>query len=228
MPEIPDVVTLTTISSDWGNDIRDRTVQRYSSVSNRSSEHASPTAGDLSYLEDTGDVAVYHGGLWKVPVPVGALIMFGSSASAPDGWLLCNGAAVSRTTYAVLFGVIGTNYGVGNGSTTFNVPDLRQRFPLGVAASGTGATLGETGGTIGHVHAGPSHTHTVDPPNTQTADNINTVGLNAAVGGINTQVAQDDHPHTVNIAEFNTGASGTGNTNAANPPFVTVHFLIKI
>src|SRR5688572_23860876 len=65
-----------------------------------------------------------------------------------DGWLLCNGSQVSRVTYASLFGVIGTTHGVGDGSTTFNLPDIRGRFPLGVAASGTGSTLGATGGSI--------------------------------------------------------------------------------
>lgn len=84
-----------------------------------------------------------------------------SAAAAPSGFLLCDGAAVSRTTYAALFAVIGITYGSGDGSTTFNLPDLRQRFPLGKAASGTGSTLGGTGGNIDHTHTGPSHTHTV-------------------------------------------------------------------
>jgi microcystin-dependent protein len=82
---------------------------------------------------------------------------------------MCDGSAVSRETYAALFAVISTTYGAGNGSTTFNVPDMRQRFPLGKAASGTGATLGSTGGAINHTHTGgtisgstaneSSHTH---------------------------------------------------------------------
>ena len=91
-------------------------------------------------------------------VPAGVITMFGAAA-APAGWLLCDGTAVSRTTYAALFAVIGTTFGVGDGSTTFNVPDLRGRFPLGKAAAGTGSTLGGTGGTLEHTHTGPSHTH---------------------------------------------------------------------
>ena len=66
---------------------------------------------------------------------------------------MCNGAAVSRTTYSALFAGIGTTYGPGDGSTTFNVPDLRQRFPMGKANSGTGSTLGGTGGAIDHSHS---------------------------------------------------------------------------
>jgi len=60
----------------------------------------------------------------------GVILPYGG-ASAPTGFLLCDGSAVSRTTYATLFGVISTTYGAGDGSTTFNVPDLRSSFPLG-------------------------------------------------------------------------------------------------
>jgi microcystin-dependent protein len=97
------------------------------------------------------------------PVPVGGIIAYGGTA-APTGYLLCNGALISRATFADLFTAIGEAYGAGDGSTTFGLPDLRQRFPLGLAASGTGNTLGGTGGLIDHVHTGPSHTHatTVD------------------------------------------------------------------
>lgn len=93
-------------------------------------------------------------------VPTAAILPYGG-ASAPTGYLLCNGNAVSRTTYSALFAIVGTTFGSGDGSTTFNVPNLQQRFPLGKAASGTGATLGGTGGAIDHTHTGPSHTHTV-------------------------------------------------------------------
>jgi microcystin-dependent protein len=69
------------------------------------------------------------------------------TGTAPTGWLLCNGDAVSRSTYADLFAVIGTTYGSGNGSTTFNVPDFRGRVPAGVDGStfsSLGTTLGES------------------------------------------------------------------------------------
>jgi microcystin-dependent protein len=58
------------------------------------------------------------------------------TGTAPSGWLLCNGAAVSRTTYASLFAVIGTTFGTGDDSTTFNVPDFRGRVPAGVDGVG--------------------------------------------------------------------------------------------
>jgi microcystin-dependent protein len=62
--------------------------------------------------------------------PSGLIAYFGSS-TAPSGWIKANGAAISRTTYADLFAVVGTTYGSGDGSTTFNIPDLRGEFMRG-------------------------------------------------------------------------------------------------
>ncbi len=107
------------------------------------------------------------------PVPTGGIVAYGGT-SAPSGYLMADGSLVSRTTYAALFTAIGTAFGAGDGMTTFGLPDLRQRFPLGKAASGTGSTLGETGGLIDHTHTGPSHTHalTVDLSHTHTIPNF--------------------------------------------------------
>jgi microcystin-dependent protein len=108
----------------------------------------------------------------------GIVLPFAGS-TAPAGWLLCAGQAVNRTTYAGLFAAIGTTFGAGDGSTTFNVPDLRGRVAAGkddmngAAASrltnaGTGnpgingATLGATGGADRHTLSAaqmPAHSH---------------------------------------------------------------------
>lgn len=69
-------------------------------------------------------------GVSTTGVPSGAVMTFAMN-TAPTGWLKANGAAVSRTTYAALFSAIGTTFGVGNGSTTFNLPDLRGEFMRG-------------------------------------------------------------------------------------------------
>jgi microcystin-dependent protein len=114
--------------------------------------------------------------------PVGGMIAFGG-ASPPAGWYLCYGQAVSRTTYAALFTVITTTYGVGDGTTTFNLPDRRGRVPVGkdnmggsaanrvtFAGSGLdGLTLGAVGGSqylMEHDHGitDPGHTHTITDP----------------------------------------------------------------
>jgi hypothetical protein len=79
-------------------------------------------------------------GAYVIP---GTIIPWGGSATPPSGYLLCDGSAVSRTTYADLFTAIGTTHGVGNGTTTFNLPDLQDRFPFG-AAGGT-ANPGDVG-----------------------------------------------------------------------------------
>lgn len=93
----------------------------------------------------TADGDVRHRGGYAIE-PVGVVAQF-AGATAPAGWLLCDGAAVSRTTYAALFATIGTTYGAGNGSSTFNLPDLRGRVPVGRdAAQAEFDALGESGG----------------------------------------------------------------------------------
>lgn len=97
--------------------------------------------------------------------PAGLIMTF-AGVNAPTGFLVCDGSAVSRTTYATLFGVIGTTFGAGDGSTTFNLPDLSGRVPLGVSQA---HALGSTGGSEtvtlteselpAHVHEVPQHGH---------------------------------------------------------------------
>lgn len=94
-------------------------------------------------------------------VPAGALVPYAGS-SVPTGWLLCDGSAVSRTTYSGLFAAISTLYGSGDGSTTFNVPDMRGNIPVGKDTA-TFATLGATGGEETHaltVTELAAHSHT--------------------------------------------------------------------
>lgn len=98
-------------------------------------------------------------------VPAGIIEPFAGTI-VPTGYLLCDGSAVSRSTYATLFDVIGTTFGSGDGSTTFNVPDLSGRVPLGVSSA---HLLGSTGGSEtvilteselpAHVHEVPQHGH---------------------------------------------------------------------
>jgi microcystin-dependent protein len=96
-------------------------------------------------------------------VPVGNVSAF-AGITAPVGYFLCDGSAYSRTLYSNLFNVIGTIYGVGDGSSTFNVPNLKGRFPVGLDSSQTEFdNLAETGGAKTHtltVSEMPSHLHT--------------------------------------------------------------------
>jgi microcystin-dependent protein len=86
-------------------------------------------------------------------VPMGGILPYAGATAPSSRWLICDGSQVSRVTYQNLFNLIGTTYGAGDGSTTFNIPNLQQRFPLGKAAAGTGSTLGSTGGAIDHSHS---------------------------------------------------------------------------
>lgn len=83
-------------------------------------------------------------------LPAGSIMAWATS-TPPGNWLICDGSAVSRSTYASLFAAIGTTYGAGNGTTTFNLPDLRGRVPVG-KNTGTFSTLGATGGVETHRH----------------------------------------------------------------------------
>jgi len=130
-------------------------------VSNFAEIWKGTTEGDMDYyasatgktrlaVGDEGQVLTVVSGVpaWAVGVPAGAILDFGGT-SIPTGFLGCDGSAVSRVTYAALFSAIGTTWGAGDGSTTFNVPDFRRRTAVG--SGGTGTTtlddlVGSTGG----------------------------------------------------------------------------------
>jgi microcystin-dependent protein len=99
------------------------------------------------------------------PIPAGTVVPY-AGATAPGGWLFCYGQAVSRTTYSTLFVAIATAYGVGDGSTTFNLPDLRGRVVAGqddMGGSSANRLTGASGGVDGDTLAatGGSETHTL-------------------------------------------------------------------
>ena len=159
-------------------------------------------------------------------VPTGVVNMWGT-ATAPTGYLLCAGAAVSRTTYSALFAVIGTTFGVGDGSTTFNVPNYTNRTPYGT-------TLGATGGSadavvVSHTHAAtsvvtdPTHQHT-----TLTAATISApvqsfvMGTGAGSPNFNTNSASTG----ITVATTNS-TEGVSGTNANLPPYLGINFIIK-
>jgi len=106
---------------------------------------------------DDGDLTTFKANLLKsMSIPAGAMMDFAGS-SAPSGFLLCNGAAISRTAYAKLFAVIGTTFGAGDGSTTFNIPDARNRTRVG---SGGLYAIGGSGGNKDSIL--PNHNHTLN------------------------------------------------------------------
>lgn len=151
-------------------------------------------------------------------------------ATVPDGWLECDGSAVSRTTYAALFDAIGTEHGAGDGSTTFNLPALRGRTIVGynpaetefnsIGESGGAKTVTLTGSEMpSHTHTGPSHTHT-GPSHTHNFSGGSVVldgggALAAAGSDFNAAIYNSTTALTVAAGTGNTGSGGTGSTGSA-------------
>ena len=141
---------------------------------------SNPREGDQWWKSDEGTLFTYYNdgssSQWVEstnvvanvepnPIPAGAMMAWASD-TIPSNWLLCDGSAVSRSTYASLFAAIGTQYGSGDGTTTFNLPDIKGRTIVGKDASQTEFdVLGETGGAKTHtllISEMPSHTHLQD------------------------------------------------------------------
>ena len=161
-------------------------------------------------------------------VEVGTIVAYGGT-TAPDGWLLCDGSAVSRSEYPRLFAVIGTAFGDGDGSTTFNLPNLQQRFPLGKGSSGTGSVIGETGGSIDHRHG---LDHSAAAARLSWPAGGGPVRMVRRTTGVTwtSNVATTQNQSAL-AADSTSGITGglalTGETESANPPYVTVNFIIK-
>lgn len=112
--------------------------------------------------------------LLHASVPIGASIDYHGTV-APTGFLLEDGSAVSRTTYASLFTVLGTTHGSGDGSTTFNLPDSRGRSYVARTAGGVTSTMGYKFGSLDHTHSTPAHQHTVPSHNHGLANHTHSV-----------------------------------------------------
>lgn len=118
-------------------------------------------------IGDTGRTLEMLGETVAETLPVGTIAPYGGSTSqVPQNWLPCDGREVSRLEYAKLFSVIGTRFGVGDGSTTFNLPDLQGKVPVGQDVNDTAFdVLGETGGEKTHtltVSEMPAHDHNIE------------------------------------------------------------------
>jgi len=166
-------------------------------------------------------------------VPAGAMFDFAGTA-APTGYLLCDGSAVSRATYAALFAAISTTWGVGDGVTTFNVPDFRRRAAVGSGGSGSatlGNAVGNTGGEENHVLVTAelaAHTHSLtDPGHVHTAFSVGS----STTGFASTGSAGTSGGGSVGISTATTGitAANTGSDTGHNTmqPSAVVLKIIK-
>jgi microcystin-dependent protein len=148
---------------------------------------------------------------------VGEIRIYGGS-TAPTGFFLCNGDAISRTTYAGLFGVIGTTYGVGDNSTTFNIPDLRDKFPQG-ANSNLGTTK-----SAGLPNITGNFT-TYNRNNIEySADGAITIGTSTSINATTSAGTGYITPYSFNASNSN---SIYGNSTTVQPPALCVNYIIK-
>lgn len=162
--------------------------------------------------------------------PAGVIQAFAGSTT-PDGWLLCDGSAVSRTTYADLFAAIGTTYGEGDGSTTFNVPDLTDKFIEGSETSGTEKSAGLpniTGTTTdwsGPSEAGIAYRGWVRV-NAKGAFATNSKKGERFLSGLNT--VQENYDFLYNESfDASRCSSVYGNSDTVQPPALTMRYIIK-
>lgn len=132
---------------------------------------------------------------------------------SPSGYFICDGSAISRTTYAALFTVCGTNYGAGDGMTTFNIPDLRTRVPVGYQSGDANfGTLGNSGGEVSHtltIPEIPAHAHQV----------VTSFGAGSSAI-VQQSVAQ------ASTAESTSSIGGNGSHNNLQP-YLTINHIIK-
>jgi len=161
-------------------------------------------------------------------MPVGAVLPY-ASGSAPNGWMNCQGQELYRGDYPDLFAVIGTTYGSGDGSTTFNLPNLSGRVIVGQGAGSglTARSMGTTGGAETHTLTTgemPSHSHTSNAVGgtlgLMTADGNNTAGA-----GLDTSAVEPNlyaAPAALSI-----DSAGTGGAHNNMQPFAVLNYIIK-
>lgn len=183
-------------------------------------------------------------------IPAGMMAPYGGAA-APAGWLLCRGQAISRATYAELFAAIGTTHGVGDGSTTFNVPNMDGRMPMGF---GTGYAVGSKAGSATVAAAAlPQHSHSIPAlsgathqgggahghlyysswPNPAKSGAANEDKILA--GDLMNQWKYDnyrnfgggDHIHNITTSASTTGAVGSAASMNILNPYLALSFIIK-
>ena len=172
-------------------------------------------------------------------IPTGTVSAFAGSA-APTGYALCDGSAVNRTAQAALFSVIGTTYGIGDGSTTFNLPDLRGRVVAGLGESLLGATadeLGDDNGLIANTKEHtlletelPAHDHFTLNNNAgnsgNTVDATNSASFSTSFGGDSSyQMAAPTADPVANIGLSSETGGGLAHPNVQ--PTIILNYIIK-
>lgn len=170
--------------------------------------------------------------------PSGAVMMF-AAVIPPTGWLVCDGSAISRSTYASLFAAISTVYGVGNGSTTFNIPDFRARVPRmdnpNIALAGGAVPTAHSHAIDGGATDAVAHLSAVTgPDNVVHIERISsttwTANFDISVTSGTLVIAGGSNGHTNGVKVTGTTANNTVSPTSTDllNPFLNVSFIIKI
>ena len=167
-------------------------------------------------------------------IPTGVISPFGGT-TAPTGWVLCYGQAISRTTFSALFAVAGTTYGSGDGSTTFNVPDIRGRVVAGqddMGGASANRLTGQTGGVDGDVLGGTggAETHTLDISEMPAHDHdVNTIAQGESTNHSSGTVPTGHNTLTTGGSPNANSISTTGGGGAHNnvQPTLILNYIIK-
>ena len=164
------------------------------------------------------------------------VVLFYAGASAPTGWIICDGSEVSRATYPTLFTNIGTTWGVGNGSTTFNLPDFRDRIPVG--KSGTRA-LASSGGveTVALSTAEmPTHSHGItDLSHSHETADVDYLNLNLQGGVFNANFLVSPgfggtpylYSTSASFAGVTVQNAGSGSAHTNMQPYRAINYIIR-
>lgn len=186
--------------------------------------------GDRVWLLKQGSVFLVGGRLSGEPsgTPIGTILAYAGS-TPPPGWMAADGTAISRTTYAKLLAVTGLGYGVGDGSTTFNLPDLGARFPMGAkgiaplqTTTGGAATVALTTGNLpAHDHgSGGGHAHALADIGAAFVTGGGAVGALVSSPGSNwATTTNGSHTHT---------SVGSGTAHENLPPYLAILYIIRV
>jgi len=159
-------------------------------------------------------------------LPVGILLPFAGSTS-PDRWLLCAGQEVSRETYANLFAVIGESYGIGDGGTTFNLPDLRGRIPMGLdnmGGSSANRVENSAADSLGGNAGEDMHQLTVEElANHNHA--LNEYAGNSGIDGASLSTSSGQYDYQLSTGKIQSAGGNQPHNNM--PPYLSLNYIIK-
>ena len=159
--------------------------------------------------------------------PPGIIHMYGG-VTAPTGWLLCDGSTVGRNAYPGLFNAVSTLYGSGDGSTTFTLPDMRGRMPVGKGTHSDVSTVGNNDGVaVANRRSKHKHTpHTHDSSSTYSTAYGNSAGSSTGKALAWGETGAYQQNNTGNVSSTD-GGSGNTNDPLDAPAYLVINYIIK-